>query len=83
MPEILRIFEPENVIEYLESRGILAQYQKAKNILLSGDKNRVLFKKRQPHSHDIWSFRVNKQFRAHGKFNSDGDLIVFRIDNHQ
>jgi len=83
MSEILGIFESKDVIEYLESRGILAQYQKAKNILLSGDKNRVLFKKRQPHSDDIWSFRVNKQFRAHGKFDLNGDLIIFRINNHQ
>lgn len=83
MPDIFGVFEPDHIIQYLEARGLLKQYQKAKTILLFGDKARVRFKERQPHGDDIWSFRVNKQFRAFGKFDSIGDLIIFRIDNHQ
>ncbi len=83
MPEIVGVFEPEHIIQYLEVRGLLRQYKKAKEILLSGDRIRVRFKERQPHGDNIWYFRVNKQFRAFGKFDSDGDFVIFRIDNHQ
>lgn len=83
MPEIFGVFEPEDIIHYLEARGLLSQYKKAKEILLSGDKARVRFKERQPHGYNIWYFRVNKQFRAFGKIDSEGDLVIFRIDNHQ
>lgn len=68
---------------YLEARGLLAQYKKAKQFLLEGDNLRVRFKKRLPHSSGIWYFRINKQFRALCVFNQEGDLVVFKIDNHQ
>ena len=83
MPEILGIFEPDHIIEYLKARGLFKQYIKAKGFLLAGDKSRVQFKERQPHGCNLWSFRVNKQFRALGVFDSVGDLIISRIDNHQ
>ena len=83
MPEIHGIFESAHVVQYLHARGLLAQYQKAKVLLLSGDTNRVLLKKRQPRKDNIWSFRINKQFRAYGVFDQDGNCIVFHINNHQ
>ena len=38
---------------------------------------------RQPKEAKIWSFRINKQFRAYGTFDDSGDFIVFEINNHQ
>lgn len=83
MPKIQQIFEHKDVLPYLESRGLLEQYKKAKQILLKGDGLRVRFKKRHPHGSGVWYFRINKQFRALCIFNQENDLIVFKIDNHQ
>jgi hypothetical protein len=67
----------------LETRGLVQQYKKAKDYLLQGYQLKVRFKERNPKGSGIWYFRINKQFRALGVFNSEGDLIVFEIDNHQ
>jgi len=83
MPEVFDVIEFKHVIPYLEARGLYRQYQKAKGILLSGDQARVYFKERQPQGSGIWSFRVNKQFRAFGYFRSHGVFAVSDIDNHQ
>lgn len=83
MSEVMEIIEYKNVIPYLAARGLLKQYKKAKRILSSGDRSRVFFKERQPHGSDIWSFRINKQFRAFGFFRHDGKFAVAEISNHQ
>ena len=83
MPPIIGILEPNYIVEYLQARGLYKQYSKAKHILITGDKSRVDFKERQPHGQNLFSFRINKQFRALGRFDADGDFIVSRIDNHQ
>ena len=41
------------------------------------------FKIRQPTHQKIWSFRINKQFRAFWSFDAEGDFTVSTIDNHQ
>ena len=83
MPNVSAIIEHKDVVPYLKSRGLFKQYKKAKQILLFGDRLRVLFKEREPQGSGIWSFRVNKQFRAIGFFSENGTFIVSRIDNHQ
>jgi hypothetical protein len=83
MPKIQQIFERKEIIPYLESRGLLKQYKKAKDYLLSGNALQVRFKERNPKGSGIWYFRINQQFRAVGTFTSTGDLIIFEIDNHQ
>ncbi len=83
MPPVLVIVEYKDVIPYLEARGLLKQYQKAKQFLLAGDQYRVHFKQRQPPGSGDWSFRINKQFRAIGFFRANGDLAITDIDNHQ
>lgn len=83
MPEVFEIVENKRVTSYVEARGLLKQYQKAKAILLSGDQARVYFKERQPQNSGIWSFRINKQFRAIGFFREHGTFAVSKIDNHQ
>ena len=83
MPSIGQIVERKEVVPYLDARGLLAQYKKAKGYLLAGSSLQVKFKKRNPKGSGIWSFRINKQFRALGVFNTEGQLIIFKIDNHQ
>jgi plasmid maintenance system killer protein len=83
MKKIRKIIEKKDILPFLKSRGLLQQYKKAKQFILSNNLLRVKFKERKPKGTGIWSFRINKQFRALGVFDEDGDLIVFRIDNHQ
>lgn len=83
MPKIYRIFERKEILPYLEARGLLNQYKKAKQYLLNGNVIQVRFKERNPKGSGIWYFRINRQFRALFIFDEIGNLIVFKIDNHQ
>lgn len=83
MPHIHQIFELKNILPYLKARGLIKQYKKAKEYLLKQNTIQVKFKERKPIGSDIWYFRINKQFRAIGTFDNDGNLIIFKIDNHQ
>ncbi len=83
MPKVLRILERKEILPYLQVRGLLNQYKKAKQFLLEGNALQVRFKERNPKGSGIWYFRINKQFRALGIFDRDGNLIVFEIDSHQ
>lgn len=83
MPEIYEISEQKYILSYLESRGLIKQYQKAKAFLLRGDTLRVRFQEREPQHSGAWYFRINKQFRAVGFFRDTGRLVIYDIDNHQ
>ncbi len=83
MPEVPKIFEKKDVLPYLQKRGILEQYKKAKRYLLEGNAVQVRFKERNPKGSGIYYFRINRQFRALGVFDQQGNLIIFDIDNHQ
>lgn len=83
MPKVHKIFEEKEIEHYLRKRRLLEQYKKAKTFLLSGELLRVRFKERNPKGSGIWYFRINRQYRALGVFNREGDLIIFKIDNHQ
>lgn len=79
---ITAIFEGKDILPYLEERNLLHQYKKAKKYILMGHLKTVGFKLRQPKEKGIYSFRVNKQFRALCVY-KEGELRVFEIDNHQ
>lgn len=83
MPPVKKIYEKKEILPYLKSRGLLEQYKKAKNYLLSGNQLQVKFKKRNPRGSGIWYFRINRQYRALGVFDDGGNFIVFKIDDHQ
>lgn len=83
MPRVQQIFERKEILPYLEARGLFKQYKKAKRYLLDGNTLQVKFKERNPKGSGIWYFRINKQFRALGVFDTGGNLIIFKIDNHQ
>ena len=77
-----KIIERKDVAEYLERRGLLRQYKKAKDFILLGNFHLANFKRRKPANEQIWYFRINRQFRALVYFD-ENILIVFAIDNHQ
>ena len=79
---IKTILEKKDVLCYLESRRLVHQYQKAKKYLLLGHYKQVDFKLRKPKAKRVYSFRINKKFRALCVYKSE-NLIVFDIDNHQ
>jgi hypothetical protein len=83
MSKVQQIFEQKEILLYLEVRGLLKQYIKAKRYLLQGNVLQVRFKERNPKGSGIWYFRINRQFRALGVFDKTGNLIIFKIDNHQ
>lgn len=83
MPKVQHIFERKEILAYLTARGLLRQYKKAKNFLLQNHALHVKFKERNPKGSGIWYFRINRKFRALGIFDKNGNLIIFKIDNHQ
>jgi len=83
MSKVQQIFERKEVLQYLEARQLVKQYKKVKEYLLNGNTLQVKFKERNPKGSGIWYFRINKQFRALGVFVKEGNLIIFKIDNHQ
>lgn len=78
----LDIIEHKSCVKYLQSRQLLDQYKKAKDLLLSGNLQAVDFKKRHPYKSEKYYFRINGQFRAIGYLQWD-TFVVFEIDNHQ
>ena len=77
------IYEDKSVFPYLEKRNLVTQYKKAKQYILQGNVGLAQFKERQPKGYNIWSFRINAQFRAIGSFDEKQDFRVAYIDNHQ
>jgi len=80
--KISTILEEDHILPYLIERNLFKQYQKAKKYILLGHLKPVDFKLRHPKEKGIYSFRVNKQFRAWCIF-KENELIIFNVDNHQ
>ncbi len=78
----MRVVEHRRVVDYLQKRGLIEQYRKAKHLLSQDLFGAVTLKKRNPKSSGIWYFRINKQYRALCIREKD-TLIVFSIDDHQ
>ncbi len=75
-----------DIYEYLESRQILAQYKKAKTMILSGLVQKYDFKKRKPKNEWVYQFRINQKYRAFWYFRyEDGNniFVVTTISDHQ
>ena len=78
-----KVYELPEVGEYLLKRKLIKQYLKIVEKLLSANYWKIDFKKRQPKNSWIWSFRINKQFRAIWYFREKWIFVVVKIDNHQ
>ncbi len=77
MKKVKRILEKKEILPFLKARRLLSQYKKAKNFLLSENVLQIKFKERKPKGSGIWSFRINRQFRALGIFDKNGNWILF------
>ncbi len=71
------------ILKYLQKRNLVGQYVKSKQLFENGYLESINFKLRNPRKDQIYAFRINKQFRALGKFINQKEFIVFCIDNHQ
>jgi len=79
---IADVIEEKRVLPYLKARSLFNQYQKAKKYILLGLLKEVNFKLREPKENGVYSFRINKQFRAFCIFRNN-KLVVINISNHQ
>lgn len=82
MKNIDNIYEENWIRKFLEKRNLIQQYKNNKNKILSGYLWKLDFKERQPKWTWIFSFRINKQFRAIWYF-KENSFIVVEISNHQ
>ena len=77
------IREEKDIRNFLLKRNLLNQYKNNKNKLENWYLWKIDFKERQPKWTWIYSFRINKQFRAIWYFKEEWIFIVVKIDNHQ
>ena len=71
------------IINYLKKRNLEKLYVKAKLNLELGNSKLVDFKLRKPKELKIYSFRINKKYRAFGIFKDSKNFLVFEINDHQ
>jgi len=74
--------EDEKIFKYLKKRNLVAQYQKSKEQIQLGLGYKVNLKKREPKIYNVYSFRINKKYRALGTIQNN-KLIIFEINDHQ
>ena len=77
------INEEKGIRLFLSKRNLLNQYKNNKIKLENWYLWKTDFKERQPKWIWVYSFRINKQFRAIWYFKKDWIFIVVKIDNHQ
>ncbi len=79
---INNIFEDEWILEFLKKRNLLEQYLKSIKMLTSWIFGKLDFKIRQPKKNLIYSFRINKQYRAFCYFRDNWIFVIFEINDH-
>jgi len=77
-----KILIAEDLIDFLEKRGLWKQYKKVKNFLLEWHFSLIKFKLRKPKHDKIYSFRINDKYRVFWKVEWDLFKVV-DISDHQ
>ncbi len=67
---------------FLQKKGLIPQWKKAKEYILTGKFSAISFKKRRPYKSEKYYFRLNRQYRAIG-FIEDNTLKIFEVNDHQ
>lgn len=80
---IREVYEQEDIRDFLLKRSLMKQYLKSVQYLKNWFYWKLDFKERQPKWNQVYSFRINKQFRAFWYFDKENDFIVSEISNHQ
>jgi len=70
------------VFDYLKKRNLESQFYKSVDYIYDWFYSKVDLKLRKPKTDSIYSFRINKQFRAFARL-IDGCLYIYDINNHQ
>lgn len=83
MIKIDSIYETKEVVIFLQKRWLTKQYKKAKENILQGNNSGAVFKLMKPKKNKIYTFRLNRQFRAFCRFTSTGKFLVYEVSNHQ
>jgi len=78
----MRVTEKFGILKFLQKRNLVLRYKKNKELLKKGFLKNVDFKILEPKSRKIFSFRINRQFRAIGVLRDD-NLIIYKIWDHQ
>ncbi|OGJ51776.1 hypothetical protein A2335_00570 [Candidatus Peregrinibacteria bacterium RIFOXYB2_FULL_32_7] len=79
---INKIFTSPEVNKYLEKHNLIQYFKKSVQKLKNEQNTGLDFKKREPKSLNIWSFRITKKYRAWCKREND-ILKIYLIDDHQ
>ncbi len=83
MLEIKKIYEKPWILEFLEKRNLTSQYIKSAKNIVNWYFWKQDFKIRQPKKNKIYSFRINKKYRAFGILDEENNLLIFEISDHQ
>ena len=71
----MRVLEEKGILNYLQKRQLLKQYQQAKRNLQAGRFQQISLKKRQPKSFQGLQFRITQKYRAYGYFKDPETLL--------
>ena len=80
--KIREIIERKDVSENIERFGILKQYKKCKQLIVSGFLKSVDLKIQKPRQDRVYQFRITKKYRAFCVLEGK-TLRVMKIDKHQ
>jgi len=83
MININKIYEKPWILDFLEKKNIKEQYIKSAKFLVNWYFWKTDFKIRQPKKNRVWSFRINKQYRAFWIMDKNNNLLIFEINSHQ
>lgn len=78
----MKVYEEDEVIDYIKNRNLEKPYLKAKRYLEQGFYQTVDLRKRKPKSANILYFKITKKYRAIG-YEENGAFIVTEISDHQ
>ncbi|HHH52985.1 MAG TPA: hypothetical protein ENK91_04950 [Bacteroidetes bacterium] len=78
----MKVYETDEVIEYLKSRRIIKPYLKSKQYFELGYKQLINLKILKPKKNQLYQFRITKKYRAIGYFKENGFLVI-EISDHQ
>ena len=76
-----KVFIEESILEKIEKKWLLKQYEKIESLLKEWKLKSVDFKLIQPKSEKIYYFKINKQYRLWCKY-FNNEIKIFYFDNH-
>ena len=78
----MKIIINKKIKNFLQKRDLQKQFKKCCQDLENNNLKKVNLKKLSPKWMNIFSFRINKQFRAMGIFH-ENVFRIFKISDHQ